>query len=64
MNACPSCGGIIGIDCFNPQECAEISYQQQQFAQRDTDNTIQSICERLDKLEIQVAELKAKFNLP
>lgn len=22
---CPSCGGVIGRDCFNPQECAEIT---------------------------------------
>lgn len=22
--SCLSCGGIIGIDCYNPQECAEI----------------------------------------
>ena len=26
---CPSCGGVIGRDCFNPSECAEISYTQQ-----------------------------------
>lgn len=25
MRSCPSCGGIIGRDCFNPIECAEIS---------------------------------------
>ena len=22
---CPSCGGVVGRDCFNPQECAEIT---------------------------------------
>jgi hypothetical protein len=27
MRTCPSCGGIIGRDCFNPIECAEITYQ-------------------------------------
>ena len=25
---CISCGGIIGRDCFNPQECALITQQQ------------------------------------
>lgn len=25
MNICPSCGGVIGRDCFNPRDCAEIS---------------------------------------
>lgn len=27
MATCPSCGGIIGRDCFNPQECAWITQQ-------------------------------------
>jgi len=21
---CPSCGGVLGLDCFNPVECAQI----------------------------------------
>lgn len=25
MTTCPSCGGLLGRDCFNPQECAEIT---------------------------------------
>ena len=25
MSTCPSCGGILGRDCFNPQECAWIT---------------------------------------
>lgn len=25
MKSCPSCGGIIGRDCFNPIECAQIT---------------------------------------
>ena len=28
MSTCQSCGGIIGRDCFNPRECAEITAQQ------------------------------------
>lgn len=27
MSTCPSCGGILGRDCWNPQECAEITAQ-------------------------------------
>lgn len=30
MATCNSCGGQIGQDCFNPQECAEISAQTHQ----------------------------------
>lgn len=25
---CPSCGGVVGRDCFNPQECMEITRAQ------------------------------------
>ena len=27
MVCCPSCGGVIGRDCWNPQECAWITQQ-------------------------------------
>lgn len=26
---CNGCGGVIGKDCWNPQECEYISYQEQ-----------------------------------
>lgn len=29
MNNCPACGGVIGRDCWNPQECAAITAQMQ-----------------------------------
>ncbi|MFO0919675.1 MAG: hypothetical protein U0872_15360 [Planctomycetaceae bacterium] len=28
MSNCPSCGGVLGVDCFNPQECMEITQHQ------------------------------------
>lgn len=28
MTTCHGCGGTIGRDCFNPQECEEITRQQ------------------------------------
>lgn len=27
-SCCPACGGLIGRDCFNPQECMEIVQDQ------------------------------------
>jgi len=27
--ACPSCGGIVGRDCFNPMECAIITHREE-----------------------------------
>lgn len=26
---CPSCGGVLGRDCFNPADCAWISQRQE-----------------------------------
>jgi hypothetical protein len=28
MRICQSCNGVIGSDCFNPEECAQISERQ------------------------------------
>src|SRR5688572_11445818 len=28
MSVCHGCGGVVGRDCFNPQECEEITRQQ------------------------------------
>ena len=30
MSTCPSCGGVINRDCYNPIECAQISSSQDQ----------------------------------
>lgn len=30
MPICPSCNGILGRDCFNPQECAWIAQMEDQ----------------------------------
>lgn len=30
MSTCPGCGGIVGRDCFNPQECQWIAQQMAQ----------------------------------
>lgn len=27
MSVCQACGGVIGRDCWNPRECAEITDQ-------------------------------------
>jgi hypothetical protein len=38
MRICPGCDGILGVDCFNEQECIWISQQMQQ-QQEPIDNT-------------------------
>lgn len=29
MSLCPSCGGVLGRDCYNPQDCAQITHEQE-----------------------------------
>jgi hypothetical protein len=35
MMTCSSCGGVIGRDCFNPSECAEITRQMAENGRND-----------------------------
>ena len=37
-NKCPSCGGVLGIDCFNPIECAAITHMMQREMDCHPDN--------------------------
>ncbi|MBP7704155.1 MAG: hypothetical protein KA105_02580 [Caulobacter sp.] len=56
MSVCPSCNGVIGRDCWNPQECAEIT------AQMARDESAQphgpEAAKRIEELEAEVARLK------
>lgn len=56
MKTCPSCGGILGQDCFNPSECAAIGHMQQQQASSD----VFSLTQRVNDLENRLAALEAK----
>lgn len=55
---CPSCGGVVGRDCFNPQECAEIEYQQQMQRQHHNEQMGASILDRMAALEERVSALE------
>lgn len=58
---CPSCGGIIGRDCFNPRECAEIGEQQEQQAAYDQQQQTLSLEQRFEALEERVRELEQQI---
>lgn len=47
---CASCGGVIGRDCFNPQECMQITQQMaEQFQQQgDVQGEIAHLTAALD----------------
>lgn len=51
MATCDGCGGVVGRDCFNPVECAQIAHQMEQ-GQR------MSLEQRVEALEQEVAALR------
>ena len=68
MSTCNSCGGVVGKDCFNPQECAWITqqmaadqqHQSEQITKLQTEN--KRLTEELRKWSelAQIAALKQK----
>ena len=54
MSYCPSCGGFLGRDCFNPEECAYISHIQEQ-------KEIQEQMNRIRRMEEEIYYLKEKY---
>jgi hypothetical protein len=57
MATCNGCGGIVGRDCYNPQECEWISRDQQ--ARAMAREYAQPESERIGALEAEVAEMRA-----
>lgn len=53
MKTCPSCGGIIGLECFNPDECAEITLAMQ----ADQDRRVQDLEAHCITLEARLQEI-------
>lgn len=55
MSICNGCGGVVGRDCFNPQECEWIS---QDMARRDQERQYEAqYIDRVAELEREKAEL-------
>lgn len=60
MKMCPSCGGIIGQECFNPDECALITMQMEADQKREQDQRIQDLEIRCIQMEAQLQEITQK----
>jgi hypothetical protein len=56
MATCPSCGGTLGRDCCNAEECASISRQIEREADELHDGATQLLAQR-DQLDRQVGAL-------
>lgn len=65
MKICNGCGGIIGVDCFNPKECEWIAIQQmhkeqvtQAQEQSNYDEIIHNMQQHIDYLEKRIFQLE------
>lgn len=62
MSRCPGCGGVIGIDCFNPQECVNIGHaiEEDHIARREQDYSqqIESLQKQLETKDQELSRLK------
>lgn len=63
MSTCNGCGGVVGRDCFNPQECEWISHQQEarHMAEQYAPDT-QELEQRMDALEHKVSGIEVGIN--
>lgn len=48
MALCPSCGGVVGRDCFNTQECAWITAQMERQGDDKSVAALQAAKEAID----------------
>ena len=60
MSHCPSCGGILGRDCFNPAECAEISRTNDGYGRQLLEHQIDILKAELEKHGIPIPDLHPK----
>lgn len=60
MAICNGCGGVIGRDCFNPQECEWITQDQERHRHEQHELESQHLEHRVDELE---RKLQAVDNL-
>jgi hypothetical protein len=65
MAWCPSCGGVIGRDCFNVDECAWRTQEMQRVQYADTARQIYdtgnaSLIHELNALKARLADLELK----
>lgn len=55
---CNGCGGYVGIDCFNPQECEWIAMDMQRIQRQNEENRLKRIEEENRSLRKELDEMK------
>lgn len=77
---CPACGGVVGRDCFNPEECMAITrdmadrYQQQHDAAGRLDQCeaaldqcraeIHDLSERVERMNAVLGKVRMTCKIP
>lgn len=60
MAICPSCEGVIGRDCFNPEECMWITQQQASSAEAAQQNA-EELRHILQQLKAEIAAMATEL---
>lgn len=64
MTTCQACGGVIGRDCFNPQECMEITrdmadrYSTAEFLSDGLRGEISNLRDRIEGMNELFADIR------
>jgi len=56
MGMCNSCGGIIGRDCYSPQECEQISRSME--VQHYNDQAVSELFDEIAKLKQRLEKIE------
>lgn len=60
MSRCPTCGGVLGRDCFNPIECAQISDRDNAYYLHVAEKKIAILISVLIENGIEVPDLESQ----
>lgn len=62
MKHCSSCGGILGRDCFNPIECAQITESMNIIQYEQQEKPTNELWQYIHMLESRIELLEQKLN--
>lgn len=61
-NVCNGCGGYIGLDCFNPQECEWIAMDMQRIQRQNEQDRLNRIENDNKILREEIEKLKREHS--
>lgn len=61
MSICRSCGGVLGRDCFNEEDCMWISDQQERQREQQIEHQAYLQSEHIAMLENEIKQMKQQI---